>query len=131
MSQEPRKSLIFAFAVGQGIIQIVLLICLGLIVYQVLKPSLKGSDHDILGKPGPEEVSETVGKLNNSTGHGFWLILSGNIIFHIAAISYLLHLVMKGSDEEQMEEMTAVVIHRRVNSRIPSERTKRHGRMQK
>lgn len=71
-----------------------------------------------------------------TTGHGFWIILSANVIFHIGAILYLLRLVMKRSDEEQMEEMTAVVIHRRIpsripSSRIPSERTKRHGRMQK
>jgi hypothetical protein len=83
-------------------------------------------------KPSPkskDELKENV-KTNYTTGHSFWIILFANVIFHIGAICLLCYFVMKASDEVQMEELTAVVIHRRVPSRIPSERTKRHG-MQK
>jgi len=77
--------------------------------------------------PTSEKASSDASTHKKLLGFGFWIPLLVNIIFHILVVSYLVIAAIKLSTGQSTdnEEMTAIVVHRRVPSKIPKD--KRYG----
>jgi Ca2+/H+ antiporter len=128
LSKEARNQVV-GFICGQIFIQTILITCFGLVLYEISK--LSHPIHGIAAENGTtngnDDNNNDQSNKRKLLGHGFWIPLLLNITFHIGVVSYLVISTIKDTTRQlhESEEMTAIIVHRRVPSRIPKEKLHR------